>query len=44
MLDKQGAKVQRTDIVEVPYVAKKSGEPTDDGDGGKPDQGGNEEP
>lgn len=46
MLDKQGAKVQRTDIVEVPYVAKKNeAEPGDDGDdGGKPNQGGNEEP
>lgn len=44
LLDSEGVKVERTGIVEVPYVAKKSGEATDDGDGGKPNQGGNEEP
>ena len=44
LLDSEGVKVERTGIIEVPYVAKKSGEDTDDGDGGKPDQGGNEEP
>ena len=39
--NKEDIKVQRVDVVEVPYVAKKSG---DDGDGGTDDNGGSDTP
>ena len=41
MLNKEDIKVQRVDVVEVPYVAKKTG---DDGDGDTDDNGGSDIP